>query len=484
MDIVTVLSRAVDRHGDRPFLFDPHRSVTFAEADRASNAAAHDLIGRGIAKGDTVALAASDRVSLWLAIIAVWKAGALPSLIDARTPEARLPYFVHDMGAKTVVAASELSDRLAGAGANDLVDLESLGADGSTADVSHHGPDSPLYLSYTSGTTGDPKGVVLLSEPVTLGASCIADRLQLDHRDILLTTTPISSSFQLIAALMPALHVGASVGLVAGSTTDVIWDVAMASQATVLVAYPLTLADIVNSPRTTVASSPFRVALSGGSTLAPRIKRDYAEKLGIALLESYGQSELGGFMALGAPHDPQELVDAGFAGRPLPDRLAFVGDESANEVESGQLGEVLVANGFFHDYRNKPDKCEEATRFGVLHTGDLGVAGVDGHLKVVGRLSEYGRAVERGGFLREVEDAYYEHPAVQHGLAVEARGVIEGFVEFRAGEKASPDELQAFVAERVPAALRPAKTTVLDEMPRTFSGKADRLKLAGRVGRG
>ena len=62
--------------------------------------------------------------------------------------------------------------------------------------------------------------------------------------------------------------------------------------------------------------------------------------------------------------------------------------------------------------------------------------------------------------------------------------MIEGFVEFRPGEKASPDELQAFVAERVPAALRPAKTTVLDEMPRTFSGKADRLKLAGRVGRG
>ncbi len=482
MDIVTVLNRAVDRHGDRQFLFDPNRSVTFAEADAASNAAAHDLIGRGVVQGDAVALAASDRVSLWLAIIAVWKAGALPSLIDARTPEARLPYFVNDIGAKAVVAASELFERLAGAGARDLVDLESLGAQGSTAAVSHHGPDSPLFLSYTSGTTGDPKGVVLLSEPVTLGTSCIADRLQLSHDDVLLTTTPISSSFQLIAALMPALHVGASVGLVAGSTTDVIWEVATAHQATVLVAYPLTLADIVNSPRAAVAGSPFRVALSGGSSLAPRIKRDYAQRLGITLLESYGQSELGGFMALGAPHDPQEVLDAGFAGRPLPDRLAFVGDEHANEVEAGQLGEVLVANGFFHDYRNKPDKLEEAIRFGVLHTGDLGVAGVDGHLKVVGRLSEYSRAVERGGFLRDVEDAYYEHPAVQHAVAVEASGVIEGFVELRSGQEASPEELRAFVAERVPSALRPADTTVLDEMPRTFSGKADRLALAGRIG--
>lgn len=480
MDIVKVFSRAVARHGDRQFLFDPYRSVSFAEADVASNAAAHDLIGRGISEGDTVALASPDRVSLWLAIIGVWKAGALPSLIDARTPEARLPYFVHDIGAETVVASPEVKDRLAAAGAGNIVDLETLGADGSAEAVNRHGPDAPLYLSYTSGTTGDPKGAVLLSEPVTLGTNCIADRLQLSHRDVLLATTPIASSFQLVAVLMPALHVGASAGLVAGATTDVIWDVASQSGATVLVAYPLTLADIVNSPRAS-AGSTFRVALSGGSSLAPRIKRDYADKLGIALLESYGQSELGGFMALGAPHDPQEVLDAGFAGRPLPDRLAYVGDENANEVEAGRLGEVMVASGYFPEYRNKPDKFEEATRFGVLHTGDLGIAGVDGHLKVVGRLSEHERAVERGGFLRDVEDALYEHPAVQHGVAVEANGVIEGFVELRAGEEASPHEVQEFVAERVPPALHPAHTTILDEMPRTFSGKADRLTLAGRV---
>ena len=483
MDIVTVFRRAVARHGDRQFLFDPHRSVSFAEADAASNAAAHDLIGRGVAEGDTVALASPDRVSLWLAIIGVWKAGALPSLIDARTPEARLPYFVNDIGAETVVAPPEVADGLAAAGAGSIVDLETLGAGGSVDAVNRHGPDSPLFLSYTSGTTGDPKGAVLLSEPVTLGTNCIADRLQLTHRDILLATTPTASSFQLVAALMPALHSGASVGLVAGAATDVIWDVASRSGATVLVAYPLTLADIVNSPRT-AAGSTFRIALSGGSSLAPRIKRDYADKLGIPLLESYGQSELGGFMALGAPHDPQEVLDAGFAGRPLPDRLAYVGDENAREVEAGRLGEVMVASGYFPEYRNKPDKFAEATRFGVLHTGDLGIAGVDGHLKVVGRLTEHGRAVERGGFLRDVEDALYEHPAVQHGVAVEAGGVIEGFVELRAGEEAGPDEVQGFVAERVPAALHPAGTTVLDEMPRTFSGKADRFALAGRVDRG
>ena len=490
-DIVSVFRRTVRRHGGRPFLIDSQSSVTYAEADRLSDAAAAELVDRGVAPGDTVGFCAPDRVSLWLGIIAAWKAGALPGLLDAQLSADALPYFVEDVDAPVVAAAAERHEVLLAAGAHSVIDLDELAlpADRSRPGpapqgetVDRHGPDAPLYLSYTSGTTGPPKGVVLHSADATRAASCIADRLGLRHNDVLLATTPIPSSFQLAAALMPAVHAGAAVALVAGRPVAEMWQVARANHATVLVAYPLTLADIVNAPD--AADDPlFRVALSGGSPLAPRIKFDYLATLGIPLLESYGQSELGGFMAMGSPTDGDRALE-GWVGRSLPDRLAYVAstNEPFGELPAGEVGEVLVGHGFFPAYRNKPDRFADTTRGGVLHTGDLAVADPDGFIKVLGRTGEAASAAARGGFLRELEDALYAHPAVLHAAVVgRGDGELAGFYETRSGHAVSPDALVAHAGATVPAALLPATMTELDAMPRTFSGKADRLGLARRA---
>jgi acyl-CoA synthetase (AMP-forming)/AMP-acid ligase II len=481
MDIVTVFRRTARRHPDRSFVSDPGGGVTYGEADARTEAIAADLAARGVSPGDPIGLCSPDRTSLWLAIIGAWKAGAMPSLIDPRTADADLPYFVGDISAKLVAAPPDLHHRLRAAGALEVVDLEALGADAPGAGTPReaHGPDSPLYLSYTSGTTGVPKGAVLHSGPVTLGTACIAERLGLTSADILLVTTPASSSFQLVAAVMPAVHVGASVVLAAGSGTEEAWAAAREARASVLVAYPLTLSDIVNAPQAGEGDSPFRLALSGGSPLAPRIKRDYRERLGIHLLESYGQSELGGFMALGSVNDGDRAM-AGFVGRPLPDRLAYVGGPDGAELPAGEVGEVLVPEGYFAGYWNKPDRTAEALAGGVLHTGDLGVSDPDGYLKVLGRTREGEGARRRGGFLREAEDALYEHPAVQHAAVVECQsdGQVEAFVELRVGHRAEVAELAELAAAQLAEGLLPRRITVLDRMPRTFSGKANRLKLA------
>ena len=100
------------------------------------------------------------------------------------------------------------------AGALLRADISTFGFAAAGTGVDRHGPDAPLYLSYTSGTTGAPKGAILASRPVTIGTSCIADRLGVVRDDVVLATTPTASSFQLVAAFLPSVHAGATVGLV------------------------------------------------------------------------------------------------------------------------------------------------------------------------------------------------------------------------------------------------------------------------------
>ena len=163
------------------------------------------------------------------------------------------------------------------------------------------------------------------------------------------------------------------------------------------------------------------------------------------MLESYGQSELGGFMAMGSPTDGDRALE-GWVGRSLPDRLAYVAglDEPFDELPAGEVGEVLVGHGFFPSYRNKPDRFAETTQGGVLHTGDLAVADPDGFIMVLGRTGEAASAAARGGFLRELEDALYAHPAVLHAAVVDrGDGELAGFYEARSGHAVTPEELIA-----------------------------------------
>ena len=478
MDIVTVLERACERHADRPALSREGRTVSYAEVGERVPVVAANLAELGAANGSTVGICSPDSIEAWLTVFAVWRLGALPALIDARTPDDWLGYFVGDMDPAVVVSDDENRPRLAellGIEATPLRDVAGVG--GTATAPSDHDESSPLFLSYTSGTTGDPKGVVLTSGPVTLGAACIAERLGYGTDDVLVATTPVASSFQLVASAMPALHAGAHVVLAAGHSPREVWEDISAYGGTVLVAYPLTLADVVGLARESQPAHGLRLALSGGSPLAPRIKRDYREHLDIPLAESYGQSELGGFMVLGAPGD--NSAPEGFAGRPLPDRLAYVADADNRELPAGEVGEVVVAEGFFGEYRNKPGAYAKTTAGGVLHTGDVGVASAEGHIKVLGRVQEADAAQHRGGFLREVEDVAYDHPAVRHAsVVIDGAGEVRCFVELSSAGSADEAEIEQFIRARLKESLFPAGVHILAEFPRTFSGKADRLHLS------
>jgi len=477
-NIVSVFRETVNKFSGKCFLFDTETRITYRDADLLSDAIAGDLSNIGIVKDSVVGICGPDQVQIWLLIIAIWKLGALPAMVDPRTPPESIEYFIDDLNAEAMVADFRSFEMLSSKGAKNLILLSDVGMSGNVGKIpsGQHDAASSLFVSYTSGTTGSPKGVVLLSGPVTTGTRFIAERLKLRSTDVLLATTPISSSFQLVAALMPVLHVGATLGLVAGQNIAKICEIVKIEQVSVFIGYPLTLADFVNSVEGG-ASNSLRLALSGGSPLAPRIKRDYQSKLGISLLESYGQSELGGFMVLGSTDDGDQSFD-GYAGRSSSDRNAFVGDEKLNPAIHGEIGEVLVDQGYFARYLNKEEAFKATTAGGFLHTGDLAKSDADGYIKVVGRVQEGVAAKSRGGFLRELEDVAYENKSILHAVVVETKkGSVVLFVQPKINNEFEISQFQDLIQTSVVPGLLPSIIKVLSSMPRTFSGKADRRLL-------
>jgi long-chain acyl-CoA synthetase len=464
---ISLLASACRHTPQRSCWIDVSSGLTFSDADRLIRSMAGGLERRKVGPRSRVALSAMDSPSLSAAIVACWWRGALPCLVDPRLSADDAGALLERIDAQVFIRSDASRADAPG------IDLDDAGWHSDDCSTSVHSDRSPLFCSTTSGTTGPPKLAVLESGPVTLATACIAERAGFTRDDVLLSTTPTSSSFQLVAALLPALHVGAAVTFLAGQPADATRDAAEEGAGTVLLAYPLTLGDVA-------AGSPvrgLRLAVSGGSPLAPRLKREFRERLGVPLIESYGMSELGGFVALGRPTGGARLDVC--VGRPLPDRPVKVVDpETHNECDFNEEGEVVIAEGFMAGYLNDESATLAATHGSVMHTGDVGVIDGDGYLSVRGRLVDKPLVERLGSYPRVWEDALYEHDTVLHAAVLPTDSGLTAFVQPRSGMVVDPKEVLATASQHLAGALVPERLVVVDAMPRTFSGKLDRRALA------
>jgi long-chain acyl-CoA synthetase len=458
-----VFERACRRFSDAPCWCDASGSLSFAEAQKLVAKLAGGLAGLGLEPGDRLALVGSDSNRLLALIAASWRIGVLPCLLDPRLAAGEAMQLLERIQPRLVLHSTGLDWH----GASRELDDPDL--EGEPLTRGCHGNESPLFCSATSGTTGPPKLAVLQSGPVTLATAFIAERARLAPRDFLVATTPTSSSFQLVSAMLPALHVGAAVVLVAGRGAAGVREAVAEGMGSVLLGYPMTLGDVGAEP----PPQGLRLAISGGSPLPPRLKREYRDRLGFPLIESYGMSELGGFAALGRPGDEGAAI-----GRPLPDRPVEAFDPAGEKVDAGTPGEVVVLEGWMAGYLGDDRATAAATRGGVLHTSDVGVFDADGNLTLLGRLSDQPLAERLGGHLRRCEDVLHDHPRVLHAAAVFGDGRLAAYVQARPGASLDPLELTAYAAACLPAGLVPASVTTVAALPRTFSGKLDRRAVA------
>ncbi|MCZ7574777.1 MAG: acyl--CoA ligase [Ardenticatenaceae bacterium] len=496
-----MLRRTAMRWPDKTFLYwtDRNRGLTYSQGEEISDRVAGALAALGVEKGDRVGIFAHNGLDYVMAMFGAWKLGAISAHISVLQAD-NLAYFVNDAEPKVLIYTGDMQPvierargRMPGVrhyvcydgakeGAHDWNTLLASAPHPPSVDVSD---EDPAHLSYTSGSSGKPKGAVLPHGFVARATNCIAERLGLSSADVSLGATSLASSYHLVANLLPGIHRGVSIGVMSKWNPENAWEEMDRRGVTVFVSNPLLLTDILNISRQKGhRPNALRIGLSGGAPVPTELKRAYQNELGVFLVESYGQSELGGFVGLGYPRREEgERLNA--VGPALPDKEVRIMDEQGNEVPIGQPGEMALRGGYMWGYWKMPEKTAGVMQGGWLHTGDMGRMDAEGYIYMLGRWSERIISSGRVLFPRPMEEALLRHPAVRYVAVIGTPDPVAGevpkaIVALYEDKRATSDELLQHVRTQLDTEPAPQCIEIIPQMPMTPTGKIARADLQRR----
>ncbi len=344
-------------------------------------------------------------------------------------------------------------------------------------------PGDVFNIIYSSGTTGEPKGVV---QSYAMRWNMMRIMRDCAPGDVMLLSTPLYSNTTLSCALVPALSRGASVVLVGPFSASRFLEAAQAKRATHAAVVPVQIRRILCSPDfDRYDLSSFRHKMSTSAPLAEDLKRQMVERWPGAFHEVYGLSEGGLTCVLDAGAWPDKLHTVG---RPAPGFDVRIIDADGRELPQGETGEVVGASAtLMSGYHNQPEKTEESIwRDGAgrrfIRSGDIGYFDEDGFLILVDRKKD---VINRGGhkvFPCDIEAVMAGNPFVEEAAVVAAPSVIWGetpvaFVVARPGGALDEKALLTWTNARLGRVQRLAAVRLLAELPRSPIGKVLKREL-------
>jgi long-chain acyl-CoA synthetase len=497
-----LLLDGAERHPERDCFHwvDRDRGLTYGAAAQAMADFAGALHEVGVKPGDRVTVFAHNGLDYLMAMFGAWQLGAIAALVNVKFADELDYYFTdhtpavviytHDMHDQVRAAASKVPSIRAlvcmdGAkdGAKSLPDLLSARL---KAPAIAWDEDAIAHLSYTSGTTGKPKGACLKHEPTVRAARTIGERLRITADDVSFGPSALSSSYQLVGNILPQLSSGAAINVMGRWAPESGFAALERRRATMLIGNPPILTDYLDQARLAGHNVPtLRLSMSGGGPVPPVLKTAWFEELHLPLVESYGQSELGGFVALGFPSREDRDGASRRIGPALPDKEVRIRDLEDTILPTGSVGEIALRGGFMAGYWGRPEKTAEALRDGWLCTGDIGVMDKDGYVTMLGRRSELLKIGDQSWYPRDVEEILAEIAPVRLAALVGISGEsgTRPVAAVTVGGTSPLDvaHCKAVLAKRTPYDIDRLEIVVVDEMPMTPTGKIAKADLAQRL---
>ncbi|OXM68368.1 non-ribosomal peptide synthetase [Amycolatopsis vastitatis] len=480
-----LFDRQVERHRDRVAVVDGDRTMSYGELAGQAERFAGYLSGRGVRRGDRVAVVMDRSPGLIVTLLAVWKAGAAYVPVDPAYPAERVKFMLADAEPAAVVCTRAYRDAVLDGGLEPVVlddpETRQAVAEGARLSVGATADDL-AYVMYTSGSTGTPKGVAVSHGNV---AALVGEPgWEVGPGDAVLMHASHAFDISLFEMWVPLLS-GARVVLAGPGAVD---GEALAGY----VAAGVTAAHLTAGTFRVVAEeSPESVAglreiLTGGDAVpAAAVERVRRTCPDVRVRHLYGPTEAtlcATWWLLEPGDEPGPVLPIG---RPLAGRRGYVLDAFLRPVPPGVAGELYVAGaGVAQGYLGRSALTAErfvadpfAPAGRMYRTGDLAYWTDRGELVFAGRADDQvkirGYRVEPG----EVEVALAGLPGVAQAVVAARDEHLLGYVVAEAGHDADPERLRGQLAGTLPEFMVPAALLVLDELPLTVNGKVDRQAL-------
>jgi acyl-CoA synthetase (AMP-forming)/AMP-acid ligase II len=505
-----ILARRARAHPDREALVDHRHRVTYRELVERVDRTAAAMQQLGIGPGDVVTIQLPNWVEFAYVFFACERVGAVANQIGPDFRSREVEYILRFSESRAFVCPArfksfdyvEMIEQLR-PGLQDLKTvcvLGGTGAAGTTAlDAMTEGAGAPaplvprpmgandvMRMAFTSGTTGNPKGVTHSFNTTLPACTILNDAMAVTDADVFLVYLPLGLNWGYLT-LLQSIMAGARAVLLDRFSARAALELIERERVTFIPSAPASFIAMLNEPELARFDlGSLRVVITGGASCPVETIRAYRARMPGHLIELYGMLETGFHTFTRLTDDPEAVT--GTIGRPAAGMALRLIDQRGLDVPPGAEGEIAAEGPSVHlgYHKNPAANAELFTADGWFRSGDLGQYDAAGNVKIVGRLKEM---INRGGkkfFPREIEEILYTHPKVLHAAIV-------GVPDPRLGEKnclcviprpgaaLTLQEVVDFLAGSVATYKLPEEIEIFDEFPFTPTGKIQRHALTRQV---
>lgn len=505
------LEAMAESQPDKPVLVEQARQITYRELKEKVDRCAAWFRSLGIGAGDVVTIQFPNRYEFAVVFFSLELLGAVANTISPDFRRREVEYIIRFSGSKAYVCA----DSFKGFDYVDMIqsmrhELDclklvvvsggapregcfSLGEGlANTPPISrahrvHMDPNAIMRMAFTSGTTGDPKGVMHSFNTTLYAAELVNQEMGVTENEVFLIWLPLGLNWGYLTIVQTVMSGATSVLMERFNPEEALKWIER-HRVSFIPTAPASLVSIMNVPNfKSYDCSSLRVVVTGGASAAIETIQEYQKNMSGHLLELYGMLETGFHTFTRFTDDPEKVN--GTIGRVVGKMKLRIIDEDGHDVPDGEEGELAAYGASVHlgYYNNPKANAELFTSDDWFRTGDLGrYVDADRNVKIVGRRKEI---INRGGkkfFPREVEEILYTHPAIVHpamvGVADKRLGEKNCLaVVLKPGATFTLEEAVAYLKGQVADYKLPEILQIVDDLPFTPTGKIRRHVLVEQM---